>query len=252
MLGFLHRCKGGVMPVLACWGALGRVSGQLLDWCARLAGHLSPHILPCSHGLAWLHRSPVLHSPFHNRVFPASGIVPSYACLFHSPICLPALPALPALPCSGVSDHDLLFSKKEKEAPPAAAVTARSRPEGSRGGGSSSASWGGCGGPASGAGAGRGSSPRKGVFSKTATQGWSGGSELSDLFSKAVTISGPRGGAGSNAAVVAAARPPGVGWGGAGAGGAAAGTAGQPSCGTASGSPTQRRLSGSAAKDPLQ
>lgn len=130
---------------------------------------------------------------------------------------------------AGVSDHDLLFSKKEREAPPAS-ITARTGGH-SRG--------------AAGAGAaGAGSSPRKGVFGKTAAQGWNGGSELSDLFAKAVTISGSAGPRSSAAAAAAAgAQPPGSGWGGA---------AVQPSAGAAQQpSPTQRRLSGSG-RDPLQ
>ncbi|KAL4444622.1 hypothetical protein ABPG77_002439 [Micractinium sp. CCAP 211/92] len=143
---------------------------------------------------------------------------------------------LAALDCyAGVSDHDLLFSKKEREAPPAS-ITARadgpSRGAGARGG-------------ATGAGtAGSGGSPRKGVFGRTATQGWNGGNELSDLFAKAVTISG--GGAarsGAAAAAAAGAQPPGSGW---------AGAAVQPGAGAVrQPSPTQRRLSDSG-RDPLQ
>ncbi len=136
---------------------------------------------------------------------------------------------------AGVSDHDLLFSKKEREAPPAS-ITARadspSRGAGARGG-------------ATGAGtAGSGGSLHKGVFGRTATQGWNGGNELSDLFAKAVTISG--GGAarsGAAAAAAAGAQPPGSGW---------AGAAVQPGAGAVrQPSPTQRRLSDSG-RDPLQ
>lgn len=144
----------------------------------------------------------------------------------HSPSCLRC--AVPPYRQPGVSDHDLLFSKKEREgAPAAAAVTASSLPRasGSRG-------------AAPGSTAAAGSSPRKGVYSKAANQGWSGGSELSDLFARAVTISGGSK-AGPSAAAAAAAQPPGAAWGG---GGSAA---------AADDGPSSRRLSGSS-KDPGQ
>ncbi|KAL4427704.1 hypothetical protein ABPG75_001793 [Micractinium tetrahymenae] len=134
---------------------------------------------------------------------------------------------LATLDCyAGVSDHDLLFSKKEREAPPTS-ITARAEAP-SRAAGA----------------AGAGSSPRKGVFGRTAAQGWNGSSELSDLFAKAVTISGGATARSSAAAAAAAgALPPGGGWAGAGAQ-TGAGAVQQPS-------PTQRRLSGSG-RDPLQ
>ncbi|KAI3429485.1 hypothetical protein D9Q98_005576 [Chlorella vulgaris] len=101
---------------------------------------------------------------------------------------------------AGVSDHDLLFSVKAKEAPAGGPLTrpaVAARPSSS----SSSSSA-----PAYAAG---GPSPRKqALFGKTATQGWSGGSELSDMFAR-VTVSAPASG-GSSAAVAAAAQPPGI------------------------------------------
>ena len=94
-----------------------------------------------------------------------------------------------------MSDHDLLFSIKEREAPPASGIT---RPAATPPRVGSAAA-------APGAGSARKQGPGRPVFGKTAAQGWSGGNELSDLFAKAVTISG----GGGSAAVAAAAQPPG-------------------------------------------
>ena len=109
-----------------------------------------------------------------------------------------------------MSDHDLLFSKKEREAPAQQPGSFTKPAAASR----STAAAG-----SSGRAAGAGSSPRKGVFAKTASQGWSGSSELSDLFAKRLSIGG---GAGGSAAAAAAAQPPGPGWGGQGGAAAAA------------------------------
>lgn len=118
-------------------------------------------------------------------------------------LCTGQVTHLPTHPPPGVSDHDLLFSKKEREAPPgssAGRTFTGSAAAGGRSGGSSGAT-------AGRGGAAAGPSPRKGVFSKAASQGWSGGSELSDLFAKRLSISG------SGAATAAAAQPPGASWG---------------------------------------
>lgn len=142
---------------------------------------------------------------------------------------LPATQHLAAL-LAGVSDHDLLFSKKEREAPPQqpgsfTKPAAASRSSGSAAAGSSRP-------------AGAGASPRKGVFAKTATQGWSGSSELSDLFAKRLSIGG---GAGGSAAAAAAAQPPGPGWGSQG-GAAAAAAPAAPQPRLSGGAPSRDRL----------
>ena len=94
------------------------------------------------------------------------------------PAAAPTCYWLPA--AAGVSDHDLLFSIKEREAPPASGIT---RPAATPPRVGSAAA-------APGAGSARKQGPGRPVFGKTAAQGWSGGNELSDLFAKAVTISG--------------------------------------------------------------
>ena len=114
-----------------------------------------------------------------------------------------------------MSDHDLLFSKKEREAPPQQPGSFTKPAAASR---SSAATRSSAAAGSSGRAAGAGPSPRKGVFAKTASQGWSGSSELSDLFAKRLSIGG---GAGGSAAAAAAAQPPGPGWGGQGGAGAA-------------------------------
>lgn len=163
------------------------------------------------------------------------------------PACLPP----------GVSDHDLLFSKKEKEAPElpasaAAGTSARAPPGAAASGGwgaGASTAGGGRGGSVGAAGA--GASPRKGLFSKTATQGWSGGGDLSDLFAKGLSISSGAGAASAGAAAVAAAaQPPGASWGkpsGSSSGAGAVPPAALPA-------PPAHRLSGGvpSPKEPLQ
>ena len=129
-----------------------------------------------------------------------------------------------------MSDHDLLFSKKEREAPPQQPGSFTKPAAASRSAAAASSS-------GIGRAAGAGASPRKGVFAKTATQGWSGSSELSDLFAKRLSIGG---GAGGSAAAAAAAQPPGHGWGGQGGSAAAAPAAQQPRL--SDGAPSRDRL----------
>ena len=161
------------------------------------------------------------------------GSLPRAAALNH---CQPQQVATCACPpdcLAGVSDHDLLFSKKEREAPPQQQQAQQpgtfGNPTASRSAGWSAVS----GGSARGAGA--GASPRKGVFAKTASQGWSGSSELSDMFAKRLSISG----AGGSAAATAAAQPPGPGW---GSQGGAAGSAAAPGPRLSGGAPQRDRL----------
>ena len=130
---------------------------------------------------------------------------------------------------AGVSDHDLLFSKKEREA---SAAPAGTRPTATRGavGGSGVGS-------AAGRQAARPGGGGTGLFGKTAAQGWSGGgSELSDMFARAVTVSGSS--SSSAAAVAAAALPP--------------GSLSFGSAATAAPFRPPRSLSSSSSKDPLQ
>eukprot|EP00887_Chlorella_sp_A99_P003096 scaffold9.g3096.t1 len=89
---------------------------------------------------------------------------------------------------AGVSDHDLLFSKKDREAPAGEPRFGSAPPEAP---------------PAAGGGAG-GGAPRVRVgrpgsgASRAATQGWAGASDLSDVFSRALQVGGS-GGAGGRA-----------------------------------------------------
>lgn len=165
------------------------------------------------------------------------------------------LPSSTTIP--GVSDHDLLFSKKEREAPEQAPAAAGAGPSGrappAAGG---SGGWGAgasaTGGRGAGVSAGAGASPRKGLFSKTATQGWSGGGDLSDMFAKRLSISSSAGGSSAGAAAVAAAaQAPGAGW-GKPSGGSSAGPAAVPPAGLPAA--PAHRLSGGGlpAKDPKQ
>jgi hypothetical protein len=96
-----------------------------------------------------------------------------------------------------VSDHDLLFTIKEKEAPPGPPITrpvAAGRPGGA-GSGTGAAS--------------AGASRPGGVFGKTASQGWSGCSELADMFARVDIGGAGAAGSASAAGVAAAALPPG-------------------------------------------
>ncbi len=129
-----------------------------------------------------------------------------------------------------MSDHDLLFSKKEREAPSQQPGSFTKPAAASRSAAAASSS-------GIGRAAGAGASPRKGVFAKTATQGWSGSSELSDLFAKRLSIGG---GAGGSAAAAAAAQPPGRGWGGQGGASTGAPALQQPRL--SDGAPSRDRL----------
>ena len=77
---------------------------------------------------------------------------------------------------AGPGNQDLLGLRRKLKLPSSARASASDCPAGS----SSRA-------------AGAGGSPRKGVFAKTAAQGWSGSSELSDLFAKRLSIGGGAG-----------------------------------------------------------
>ncbi|GAB4822407.1 hypothetical protein N2152v2_009453 [Parachlorella kessleri] len=103
---------------------------------------------------------------------------------------------------AGVSDHDLLYSKKDREAPPSAAKFGLQPPEATPG-----LSLGGGGGGAGGSH--RPQGPKQSsAIKKTATQGWSGAGDISDMFSRTLNLGG---GGSSNSSGAAAAVAPGRG-----------------------------------------